>query len=136
MHMKNIVLTVLLTLLSFCATSQNKYAEEKNPDLSKTLAKMHTNSAFGFKNYLVKTFVINPDFGYSKNEEPEGAKQNAYISISFLGKEITTKLYKVETLINVEVVNVAETPTGLEITINHGLADDRIEESFVLVLNK
>ena len=134
--MKNIVLTVLLTFLSFTAFSQIKYTEEKNPDLSKMLAKVHTNNAFGFKNYLVKTFVINPDLGYSKNEDPEGAKQNAYISVSFLGKEITTKLYKVDTLINAEIVSVVEAPTGFEITIAYGIADDRIEESFILVMPK
>ena len=105
--MKNIVLTVLFTFLSFTAFAQNiKYVEEKNPDLSTILAKVHNDSGFGFKSYLVKTFVINTDLGYTKNEDPEGAKQNIYISISFLGKEITTKLYKVDTLINAEVISV------------------------------
>ena len=47
----------------------------------------------------------------------EKLKQNAYISVSFLGKEITTELYKVDTLINVEVENVAEAPNGFEITV-------------------
>ena len=135
--MKNIVLIVLLSFLSFTSFSQNiKYVEEKNPDLSKTLAKVHTSSAFGFKSYLVKTFIINPDLGYSKDENPEGAKQNTYISISFLGKEITTKLYKVDTLINPEVVSVVEVPNGFEITINVGLAEDRTEEAFTLVMPK
>ena len=134
--MKNIVLTALLTFLSFTAFSQIKYTEEKNPDLSKTLAKVHNDNGFGFKNYLVKTFIINTDLGYSKNEDPEGAKQNVYISVSFLGKEITTKLYKVDTLINAEVVSLVEAPTGFNITIAHGLGDDRTEESFTLVMSK
>lgn len=134
--MKNIVLTALLTFLSFTAFSQIKYTEEKNPDLSKMLAKVHNDSGFGFKNYLVKTFIINTDLGYSKNEDPEGAKQNAYISVSFLGKEITTKLYKVDTLINAEVVSLVEVPDGFNITIAHGLQDDRIEEVFTLVMPK
>ena len=134
--MKNIFLTVLLTFLSFTAFSQIKYIEEKNPDVSKILAKVHNDSGFGFKNYLVKTFIINADLGYSKNEDPEGAKQNAYISVSFLGKEITTKLYKVDTLINAEVVSLVEVPDGFNITIAHGLQDDRIEEVFTLVMPK
>ena len=134
--MKNIVLTTLLTFLSFNAFSQIKYTEEKNPDLSKMFAKVHNDNAFGFKNYLVKTFVINTDLGYSKNEDSEGAKQNAYISVSFLGKEITTKLYKVDTLVNVEVVSVVEVPDGLGITIDHGLAEDRTEEVFTLLIPK
>ncbi|WP_293892474.1 hypothetical protein [Flavobacterium sp.] len=134
--MKNIVFTMLLALVSCTAFSQIKYTEEKNPDLSKMLAKVHTNSAFGFKNYLVKTFVINPDLGYSKNEDPEGANQNAYISVSFLEKLITTKLYKVDTLINPEVIGVGEVPNGFEITIDHGLPEDRIEEVFTLVMPK
>ncbi len=133
--MKNIVLIVLLTFLSFTAFSQNiKYVEEKNPELSKTLAKVHTSSAYGFKNYLVKTFIINPDLGYSKVENLERAKQYTYISVSFLGKEITTKLYKVDSLINPEIMSVVEVPTGFEISFNLGLAEDRTEESFVLII--
>ncbi|MEO5775642.1 MAG: hypothetical protein ABIQ27_01975 [Flavobacterium sp.] len=134
--MKNIVLIALFTFLSFTAFSQIKFAEEKNPELSKMLAKVHTDNAFGFKRYLIKTFIINTDLGYSKNEDPEGAKQNVYISISFLDKEITTKLYKVETLVNPETVNVVEILTGLEISIAHGLAEDRIEEGFILEIPK
>lgn len=134
--MKNIVLTVLLTFLSFNAFSQIKYTEEKNPDLSKMLAKIHNDNGFGFKNYLIKTFIINTDLGYSKNEDPEGAIQNAYISVSFLGREITTKLYKVDTLINSEIISVVEAPDGFTITIAHGFGDDRTEESFTLVMPK
>ena len=135
--MKNIVLTVLFTFLSFTAFAQNiKYVEEKNPDLSTILAKVHNDSGFGFKSYLVKTFVINTDLGYTKNEDPEGAKQNIYISISFLGKEITTKLYKVDTLINAEVISVVEAPNGLEITLAYGLGNERTEEPFILVIPK
>lgn len=134
--MKNIVLTVLLTFLSFTAFSQIKYTEEKNPDLSKMLAKIHNDNGFGFKNYLIKTFIINTDLGYSKNEDPEGAIQNAYISVSFLGREITTKLYKVDTLINSEIISVVEAPDGFTITIAHGFGDDRTEESFNLVMPK
>ncbi|WP_309614297.1 hypothetical protein [Flavobacterium sp.] len=134
--MKNIVLTVLLTFLSFTAFSQIKYTEEKNPDLSKMLAKIHNDNGFGFKNYLIKTFIINTDLGYSKNEDPEGAIQNAYISVSFLGREITTKLYKVDTLINSEIISVVEAPDGFTITIAHGFGDDRTEESFTLVMPK
>ena len=82
-YMKNIVLTLILSLLSSTAFTQNiKYSEEKNLDLSKMLAKVQTNSAFGFKNYLVKTFVINTELGYTKDEELEGAKQNAFISVT------------------------------------------------------
>ena len=59
-HMKNIVLIVLLSFLSFTSFSQNiKYVEEKNPDLSKTLAKVHTSSAFGFKS---KRHLFRSDF--------------------------------------------------------------------------
>lgn len=134
--MKNIVLTVLLTFLSFTAFSQIKYTEEKNPDLSKMLAKIHNDNGFGFKNYLIKTFIINTDLGYSKNEDPKGAIQNAYISVSFLGREITTKLYKVDTLINSEIISVVEAPDGFTITIAHGFGDDRTEESFTLVMPK
>ena len=134
--MKNIVLTVLFTFLSVSAFSQIKYTEEKNPELSKMLAKIHIDNGFGFKNYLVKTFVINTDLGFSKNEDPEGAKQNVYISVSFLGKEITTKLYKVDTLINAEVVSLVEAPGGFDITIAHGLGDDRTEEAFTLAMPK
>ena len=135
--MKNIVLTVLFTFLSFTAFAQNiKYVEEKNPDLGTILAKVHNDSGFGFKSYLVKTFVINTDLGYTKNEDPEGAKQNIYISISFLGKEITTKLYKVDTLINAEVISVVEAPNGLEITLAYGLGNERTEEPFILVIPK
>lgn len=134
--MKNIVLTLLLTFLSFTAFSQIKYTEEKNPDLSKMLAKIHNDNGFGFKNYLIKTFIINTDLGYSKNEDPEGAIQNAYISVSFLGREITTKLYKVDTLINSEIISVVEAPDGFTITIAHGFGDDRTEESFTLVMPK
>lgn len=135
--MKNTVLTLLLSFLSVASFSQNiKYAEEKNSDLNKILAKVDTNSAFGFKGYLVKTFIINPDLGYSKNENPEGAKQNIFISISFLGKEITTKLFKVDTLINPEVVTVVEVPDGLEINIAHGLPEEKIEETLTILLPK
>ena len=134
--MKNIVLTVLLTFSSFTVFSQIKYTEEKNLDLSKNFAKVHNDSGFGFKNYLVKTFIINTDLGYSKNEDPGGANQNVYISVSCLGKEITTKLYKVDTLINAEVVSVAEAPNGFNITVAHGLGDDRTEESFTLLMPK
>ena len=135
--MKNIVFTVFVTLLSFTAFSQNlKYTEEKSPEVSKMLAKIHTDSAFGFKSCLIKTFIINTDLGYSKNEDPEGAKQNAYISVSFFGKEITTKLFKVETLVNPEIVSVLEVPEGYNVTVAHGLSDDRIEETFTLTIPK
>ncbi len=134
--MKNIVLRLLLTFLSFTAFSQIKYTEELNPDLSKMFAKVHNDSGLGFKNYLVKTFIVNTDLGYSKNEDPAGANQNAYISVSFLGKDITTKLYKVSTLVNAEVVSVVESLNGLDITVAHGLSDDRIEEVFTLAMPK
>ncbi|MES2410923.1 MAG: hypothetical protein V4535_05705 [Bacteroidota bacterium] len=134
--MKNIILTVLFTFLSITAFSQIKYTEELNPDLSRALAKVHNDSGYGFTNYLVKTFVINTALGYSKNEDTEGANQNIYISVSFLGKDITTKLYKVSTLVNPEVVSVVESPKGFDVTLAHGLADDRIEEAFVLVMPK
>jgi hypothetical protein len=135
--MKNSILIVILSFLSFTAFSQNiKYNEEKNQDLSNALAKVHTNNSFGFKSYLVKTFIINPDLGYSKIENPEGASQDAYISISFFEKEITTKLFKIDSLINPEVVGVDEVPEGLQITIDHGLLDDRIEETLILIIPK
>lgn len=135
--MKNIVLTIMLTFLSFTAFSQNvKYAEEKNPELSKMLAKVDTEKANGFKGYLIKTFVINTDLGYTKNEDPEGAAQNGYISVSFLGNEITTKLYKTDTLINIEIINVAEVAAGFEFTIDYGLGNDRTEEVFTIALPK
>lgn len=134
--MKNIVLTVIFTFLSITAFSQIKYTEEKNPELSKMFAKIHIDNGFGFKNHLIKTFVVNTDLGFSKNEDPEGAKQNVYISVSFLGKEITTKLYKVDTLINPEVVSLIEVPSGFDLTIAHGLGDDRTEEAFTLVIPK
>jgi hypothetical protein len=134
--MKNILLTVILSFISFTAFSQIKYTEEKNQDLNKMLARVHNDNGFGFKNYLVKAFIINTDLGYTKNEDPEGAKQNIYISVSFLGKEITSKLYKVDTLVNAEVISVAEAPQGFTIIIAHGLGDDRTEEPFTLVVPK
>ncbi len=135
--MKNFVLSMLFTFLSCAAFSQNiKYSEEKNPELSKMLAKIHTSNAFGFKGHLIKAFVINTDLGYSKDEDPEGAKQNAYISVSFLGKEITTKLYKVETLINPEVVSVVDAPNGFTVTVAYGYGDERVEDTFTLLIPK
>ncbi|WP_333599061.1 hypothetical protein [Flavobacterium sp.] len=135
--MKNSVLIVLVSLFSFSAFAQDlKYTEEKNPETSKLLAKVHAINAYGFKNHLIKTFVINNDLGYTKNEEPTGAKQCLYISDTEFGKETTTKLYKVADLYNMEVVGVVEVDSGYEITLDYGLNEDRIEDAFILKIAK
>jgi len=135
--MKNSVLLFMLSFFSFGAFAQDvKYTEEKSPEISKVLAKVHAINSFGFKGHLVKTYVVNNDLGYTKDDSPEGAKQFLYLSDSELGKEITTKLYKTDSLINLEVLEVAEAPEGYEIKIAHGLNEDRIEETFILKIAK
>ncbi len=136
--MKNFVLILLFSFFSFNAFAQNdiKYAEEKTPEISKVLAKVHTINAFGFKTHLFKTFVVNVDLGYTKDESPEGAKQFLYISDTELikDKEMPTKLYKIDKpLINIEALEINEIPDGgYEVKIADGLAEDRIEETFIL----
>jgi len=137
--MKNIVFVILLSLVSFGAFAQDeikelKYTEEKAPELSKALAKVHAINAFGFKNHLMKSFVVNYDLGYTKDQSPAGAKQYLLISDTELGKEMKTKLYKVENLINIEVLEINELTDGYEVRIAHGLAENRIEQTFTLLI--
>jgi hypothetical protein len=56
------------------------------------------------------------------------------ISVTDLGKEMKTKLYKVENLINIEVLEINELTEGYEVRIAHGLAEDRIEQTFTLLV--
>ncbi|MGL2965353.1 hypothetical protein [Flavobacterium sp. XGLA_31] len=135
--MKNYVWILLLSLFSFSAFAQDeiKYTEEKAPELSKALAKVHAINSFGFKTHLFKTFVVNADFGYTKDETPEGAKQLLYISDTELSKEkeMLTKLYKTDKpLINLEILEINELPEGYEVKVAHGLNEDRIEETFTI----
>ncbi|WP_162126768.1 hypothetical protein [Flavobacterium phycosphaerae] len=135
--MKNSILLVILSFFTFGTFAQGlKYTEEKSPEISKVLAKVHAINSFGFKNHLVKTYVVNNDLGYTKDDSPEGAKQFLYISDSELGKEITTKLYKTDSLVNLEVLEVVEAPEGYEIKIAYGLNEDRTEETFLLKIAK
>ncbi len=135
--MKNTVLTTLVLLFSFAAIAQElKYTEEKNPEMSKVFAKIHAINAFGFKNHLIKTYVVNYDLGYTKNEEPTGAKQCLYISDTELGKEKITKFYKVENLFNIEVIGVVEDENGYVITLDFGVNEDRTEDAFLLKIPK
>jgi hypothetical protein len=135
--MKNSILLILLSFFTFGAFAQDiKYTEEKTPEVSKALAKVHAINSFGFKSHLVKTYVVNNDLGYTKDDSPEGAKQFLYISDSELGKEITTKLYKTESFVNLEVLELAEATEGYEVKIAHGLNEDRIEETFILKIAK
>jgi len=139
--MKNIVLVLLISLCSLCAFAQDeikelKYSEEKAPELSKALAKVHAINAFGFKNHLMKTFVVNYDLGYTKDQSPAGAKQYVLISVTDLDKEMKTKLFKVENLINIEVLEINELSDGYEVKLAHGIAEDRIEQTFDLLLPK
>lgn len=139
--MKNIALILLLSFCSYGAFAQDeikdlKYTEEKAPELSKALAKVHTINAFGFKNHLMKSFVVNYDLGYTKDETPTGAKQYVLISVTDLDKEMKTKLYKVENLINIEVLEINELSDGYEVKLAHGLAEDRIEQTFILAIPK
>jgi hypothetical protein len=139
--MKNIIIVLLFSFCSFAAFAQDeikdlKYSEEKAPELSKALAKVHTINAFGFKNHLMKSFVVNYDLGYTKDETPTGAKQYVLISVTDLDKEMKTKLYKVENLINIEVVEINELSDGYEVKLAHGLAEDRIEQTFILAIPK
>jgi hypothetical protein len=131
--MKKSFLLLLVTLFTAVAFAQEvKYTEEKNPDVSKALAKVHAINSFGFKGHLIKTYVVNNDLGFTKDDSPEGAKQFLYFSDSELGKEITTKLYKTDSFVNLEVLEVTEAAEGFEVKIAHGLNEDRIEESFIL----
>lgn len=137
--MKNAVFVILLMLCSFSVFAQDeikelKYTEEKAPELSKALAKVHAINAFGFKTYLMKTFVMNYEFGYTKDESAAGAKQYLLISVTDLGKEMKTKLFKVENLINIEVLEINELTEGYEVRVAHGLAEDRIEQTFTLLV--
>lgn len=140
--MKKSVLFVILSFFAFSAYAQDvvseikeiKYTEVKSPEVSNVLAKVHAINAFGFKGHLIKTFVINNDLGYTKDETPQGAKQSLYISDSELGKEITTKLFKTDSLVNLEVLEVVEAEGGFEIKVAHGLNEDRIEQTFTLKL--
>lgn len=139
--MKNIALILLLLFCSYGAFAQDeikdlKYTEEKAPELSKALAKVHTINAFGFKNHLMKSFVVNYNLGYTKDETPTGAKQYVLISVTDLDKEMKTKLYKVENLINIEVLEINELADGYEVKLAHGLAEDRIEQTFILAIPK
>jgi hypothetical protein len=139
--MKNIVLVLLISLCSLSAFAQDeikelKYSEEKAPELSKALAKVHAINAFGFKNHLMKTFVVNYDLGYTKDQSPAGAKQYVLISVTDLDKEMKTKLFKVENLINIEVLEINELSDGYEVKLAHGIAEDRIEQTFDLLLPK
>lgn len=139
--MKNIALILLLLFCSYGAFAQDeikdlKYTEEKAPELSKALAKVHTINAFGFKNHLMKSFVVNYNLGYTKDETPTGAKQYVLISVTDLDKEMKTKLYKVENLINIEVLEINELSDGYEVKLAHGLAEDRIEQTFILAIPK
>ncbi len=135
--MKKTVLLIVLCLSAFGAFAQEiKYTEDKNIELSKFLAKIHATNSFGFKNHLIKTYVVNNDLGYTKDDSPQGAKQFLYISDSELGKEITTKLYKTDSLLNIEVLDVAEVPGGFQVKIAQGPNDDRTDEIFILKIAK
>ncbi|MFM2214310.1 MAG: hypothetical protein RL427_1573 [Bacteroidota bacterium] len=139
--MKNIVLVLLLSFCSYGAFAQDeikdlKYTEEKAAELSKVLAKVHAINAFGFKNHLIKTFVLNYDLGYTKDQTPTGSKQYVLLSVTDLDKEMKTKLYKVENLINAEVIEINEYSEGYEVKLAHGIAEDRIEQTFDLLLPK
>ena len=131
---KYIVIALLFFALGVSAQEPApiKYAEVKNPEVSTVLAKIHAMNSFGFKGHLIKTYVVNNDLGYSKDESPEGAKQSLYFSDSELGKEITTRFYKTDALVNLEVLEVTESGDGFEVKVAHGLNEDRIEESFIL----
>ncbi|TBX71273.1 hypothetical protein EZL74_01840 [Flavobacterium silvisoli] len=130
--MKKTVLLLVLFLSAFNTFAQEiKYTEDKNLELGKFLAKIHATNSFGFKNHLIKTYVVNNDLGYTKDDLP-GAKQFLYISDSELGKEITTKLYKTDGLLNIEVIDVAEVPGGFEVKIAQGPNDDKTDEIFIL----
>jgi hypothetical protein len=137
--MKNTVFVILFSLFTFGAFAQDevkdlKYTEEKAPELSKALAKVHAINAFGFKTHLMKSFVVNYELGYTKDESPSGAKQYLLISDTELGKEMKTKLYKVENLINIEVIEINELTDGYEVRLAHGLAENRIEQTFTLIV--
>jgi hypothetical protein len=139
--MKNTIIVLLLSFCSYGAFAQDeikdlKYTEEKAPELSKALAKVHAINAFGFKNHLMKTFVVNYGLGYTKDETPAGAKQYVLISVTDLDKEMKTKLYKVENLINIEVIEINELSDGYEVKLAHGPAEDRIEQTFTLAIPK
>jgi hypothetical protein len=136
--MKKAVLFILLSFFVSKTYSQTiTYTEVKNPELSKMLAKLVSTNEFGFKTQLLKAYVINNDLGYTKNENPEGAKQSLYISVTQLnGKEITTRLFKTETLINIEFAELSEIKNGYSVILNAGLGEERNQLDFILAIEK
>ena len=132
--MKKSVFIILMSLFVVNTYAQDdiKYTEVKSAEISTVMAKVYSINSFGFKTHLFKTCVLNSDLGYNKDENPEGAKQFLYISDTELGKEKTTKLYKVENLINIEVLEINEVPDGYEVKLANGPPEDRIEQTFIL----
>jgi uncharacterized Fe-S cluster-containing MiaB family protein len=135
--MKKLVFNVVLFFMVASSFAQDvTYTEIKNPELSKAIAKLTSGFEAGFKNHLVRVFVGNESFGYTQNESPEGAKQYLYISLTNL-KDNTTLLFKTNTFINVEVIEVADAPNGYFVRFGHGLIpEERIEETLEVKVAK
>jgi cadmium resistance protein CadD (predicted permease) len=137
--MKSLFLLVIMCFFTHLSFAQeNKFTEEKNIEVGKMLAKVHAINSFGFKNHLIKTFVVNYTLGYTREDLPAGTKQILYISDTQLGKELSTKLTKIENpkFINLEVVTVADGAEGFDVTVAYGVGDDRTEEAFTYTVAK
>jgi hypothetical protein len=133
---KFLFILVLLFMVAPSFAQDVTYSEIKTPELSKAIAKLTGGFEAGFKNHLIRVFVGNESFGYTQNESPEGAKQYLFISLTNL-KDNTTLLFKTNTFINIEVIEIADAPNGYFVRFGHGLIpEERIEETFEVKVAK
>lgn len=135
--MKKSLFSIALLFIVLTSFAQDvTYTEIKNPEISKVMARLTGGFESGFKTHLVKVFIANESFGYTQNESPEGAKQYLFISLTNL-KDNSTLLFKTNSFINIEVVEVADAPNGYFVRFGHGLIpEERIEETFEVKVAK